>query len=90
MIRKALILCSFMLTSWGCQSIRDAPKEVLIPVPTPCITKMPDSPRFITDAELRQLPDGAFVIALGIDRQQNAKYRVELEAVLRACSASGA
>lgn len=74
----------------GCQSIPDAPKEVLVPVPTPCVTALPDRPRFISDAELKQLPDGAFVIALGIDRRQNERYRAELEAVLSACVKTGA
>lgn len=70
----------------GCSALPDAPKEVLIPVPTACIEKLPDRPPFISDAELKKLPDGAFVIALGIDRRMNEKYRAELEAVLAACA----
>ncbi len=69
----------------GCQSIPDAPSEVKIPVPVPCIETMPTAPALISDADLLALPDGPFVIALGIDRKQRAGYIAELEAVLQAC-----
>lgn len=68
----------------GCQSI---PTETLIPVPVPCIAQdeIPAKPPFATDATLLAMPDAAFIIALGIDRQMRIKYIGELEAVMTAC-----
>lgn len=59
--------------------------DTLIPVAVPCIEKIPDSPKLITDPELSVLPDGAFVLALGADRLERMKYIAELLAVTVGC-----
>lgn len=79
-----VLLCSIMT---GCAGLPDVPTEVLIPVSTPCIAAqdMPAIPAFITDADLLKLPDGDFVIALGLDRQERIGYMALVDAILQAC-----
>ena len=67
--------------------VSPAPKEVRIPVPTPCLTQsdLPPSPPFVTDAELTKADDFAFVIMLYKDRIERQGYELILEATLQAC-----
>ena len=71
----------------GCQSIPDAPKEVRIPYPVPCLTtsQLPVRPNLVTDAALAKMPDGDLILSLAKDRRQNQGYRAELEAVISGC-----
>lgn len=69
----------------GCAGLPDAPREVKIPVPVPCLSELPTKPVFVTDAELLAMPDAAFVIALAADRLERAKYMAVTEALLLAC-----
>lgn len=71
----------------GCAGLPDAPREVKIPVATPCIeaADLPKPPVFVTDAELLAMPDAAFVIALAADRLERIKYMAVTEALLQAC-----
>lgn len=71
----------------GCASIPDAPKEVRIPVPVPCLSAsdLPEKPNFVTDAALSVMTDGDLILSLAADRRQNQGYRSELEAVLAGC-----
>jgi len=72
-----------LLALSGCASTM--PDTVMVPVPVPCIDEMPKRPALATDGDLLKLLDTAFIIALGIDRQQRVKYIGELEATLQAC-----
>lgn len=76
-----------MLSTYGCSTIPEPPKEVMIPVPVPCLSAsdLPAKPDFVTDAALSVMTDGDLILSLAADRRQNQGYRAELEAVLTGC-----
>ena len=70
----------------GCAAVPDVPKEVYIPVASPCLTAH-EVPRavFPTDADLARLPDGPLVAQLAKDRLDRVVHIGKLEAVLQGC-----
>lgn len=84
-MRPVILLLCVMVT--GCASIPDAPTEVRIPYPVPCLTadQLPAKPQFVTDAALSVMTDGDLILSLAADRRQNQGYRAELESLLQAC-----
>lgn len=84
-MRMGILLLCVMAT--GCAGIPDAPREVLVPVSTPCLSQdsLPKPPAFVTDAQLAAMTDGDLILSLAADRRQNQGYRAELEAVIQGC-----
>lgn len=83
MTRILWILVSCALA--GCASGPQIPKEIRVPVPTPCIDQPPAKPSMLSDAELLALDDYGLVIALARDRRVRQGYETELEAVVEGC-----
>lgn len=79
-----MLLC---VMATGCAAIPDAPTEVKIPYPVPCISAadIPKPPDFVTDAQLAAMPDGDLILTLAADRRQSQGYRDELLAVIQGC-----
>lgn len=69
----------------GCSTIPDAPTEVRIPVPVPCVEQLPVRPSMMSDSELLALDDFGLVVALARDRRIRQGYIAELEATLEGC-----
>lgn len=83
MIRMLWILVSSALA--GCSTIPEAPREVRVPVPVPCVTQAPQRPSMLSDADLLALDDYGLVIALARDRRVRQGYEATLEAVVAGC-----
>lgn len=77
------VLLALLLT--GCAGLPDEPREVLVPVATPCLTEIPAKPSLVTDAQLLLMPDAPFVLALAADRLERAKWMAVADALLVAC-----
>ena len=69
----------------GCSTIPEAPKEIRIPVPVPCIERAPVKPSMLSDAELLTLDDFGLVVALARDRRIRQGYEAVLEATIEGC-----
>jgi len=70
----------------GCQaSLPPVPTEVRVPVPVPCLDRMPDRPKFLMDAELKGLDDWNFVLELRRDQLELRGHVEVLTATLQAC-----
>ena len=70
----------------GCNgTLPPAPKETLIPVAVPCLERMPEAPKFLSDAELTQLDDFHFVIELRRDQLELRGHLAILTAALQPC-----
>lgn len=77
------LVCSLCCIAAGCAT--PLPKEVRIPVPVPCIDRLPDEPAVASDAELLALDDYRLVLTVAKDRAAVlAAYR-ELRATAQAC-----
>jgi hypothetical protein len=75
-----------LLLLTGCNAtLPPVPKEVLVPVPVPCIEKMPDAPIFLSDFDLAKLDDWNFVLELRRDQLELRGHVGVLNAVLQAC-----
>lgn len=61
-------------------------REVLVPVPVPCIAKEPIEPELVTDDQLRKMTDYQVPLALWRDRKQRKAYIGELKAAVSGCS----
>lgn len=85
--QRTVIAIVALASLTACQSIPDAPTEVKIPYPVPCLTQadIPKSPDFVTDAALSAMTDGDLILSLAADRRQSQGYRAEMEAVIRGC-----
>ena len=72
----------------GCASTVEIPKEVRVPVPTPCIAPQdkPQRPLLASDAELLALDRYKRTHALWGDRIARQAYQSELETIVEACS----
>lgn len=69
----------------GCASSPSVPTEVRIPVPVPCLDRLPEAPAVASDAELLGLDDYRLVLTIAKDRAAVlAAYR-ELRATAQAC-----
>ena len=77
-----------VLSTIGCSSIPEAPKEVRVPISVPCLSAadVPKPPAFVTDSDLLKMTDGDLILSLATDRRQNQGYRAELEAVISGCA----
>lgn len=82
-MKSKYLLLAFLLT--GCASGPEIPREVRVPVPTPCIDRIPQRPSMLSDAELLALDDYGLVIALARDRRVRQGYIAELEATVAGC-----
>jgi len=70
----------------GCNgTLPPVPTEVRVPVPVPCIERMPDQPKFLTDAALAGLADFSFVLELRRDQLELRGHVAVLTATLQAC-----
>jgi hypothetical protein len=70
----------------GCNgTLPPVPRETLIPVPVPCLDKLPDRPSFLTDAELLALDDYRLVLSLRSDQLALRGHVATLTATLQAC-----
>jgi hypothetical protein len=87
-------VCSFLLFVPGCGSAPPAPispvvhvetVEAKVEVPVSCVDKMPDTPAFLSDADLLAGPNGAVVDRVWRDHLQREKFEVGLTAALAAC-----
>lgn len=69
----------------GCASGPQIPKEIRVPIATPCIDQAPVKPSMLSDAELLALDDYALVIALARDRRVRQGWEAVLEAAVAGC-----
>jgi hypothetical protein len=69
----------------GCATQVHIPEKVLVPVPVPCLDKLPDAPAVVGDAELLVLDDYGLVLTLARDRATLTAAYGELRAVAQAC-----
>lgn len=69
----------------GCSSGPVVPETVRVPVPVPCIERVPAKPQITPDATLLALPDYSAVLSLWRDRIILRDYSVELEAAVAGC-----
>jgi len=69
----------------GCSSLPPVPTEVRIPIATPCLDTLPETPDFLPDSDLATLEDYAFVIALRIEQLKAREAYDELRALATAC-----
>lgn len=60
---------------------------VRVPVPVPCVKEKPPRPHLVTEAELKDMPNGQAIPALEQHRVLSEAYIGELEAVVDACAA---
>jgi hypothetical protein len=75
-----------ILTLAGCNgTLPPVPKETFIPVPVPCLDKLPDRPAFLADSDLAKLDDFAFVLELRRDQLALRGFVAIQDAILRAC-----
>ena len=78
-----LIPVLFLLTS--CASTMPMPKEVLIPTVAPCIAQLPVSPEFLTNEQLKAVPNNKYAIQVTIELLKSRSYIDELLAVAQPC-----
>lgn len=80
-------LLALLLATGGCATDRplEIPREVLVPVATPCVTEPVERPAFVTDVELAAMTDYGLVISLAADRLARSQYEGRLEAVIAGC-----
>ncbi len=79
-----LILCAVALLA-GCNGAPKLPTVVKVPVQIPCITESIPAPAFVSDAELKALPEFDFVVTLAKDRLERRQYIGTLEAAISGC-----
>lgn len=88
--RFVLVLLVFLLLMAiaGCASTVEIPREVRVPVPTPCISpeKLPERPPFMTDAEILAYDGYRRTWAMWLDRMLRQAYEAQLEAIAQGCS----
>jgi len=78
------IIILFLLS--GCNgTLPPVPKTVLVPVPVPCLDKMPERPKFLSDGELAAMSDFELVLSLRSDQLELRGHVALQEALLRAC-----
>lgn len=70
----------------GCTgTLPPVPKETLIPVPVPCLDRMPEAPKFLADSELAAFDDFRLVIELRRDQLELRGHVAVLTATLQSC-----
>ena len=79
------LLASLCCIAAGCATQVQIPTVVKVPVPVPCIDKLPDAPAVAGDAELLVLDDYGLVLTLARDRATMTAAYGELRAVAQAC-----
>ena len=79
------LLASLCCIAAGCATQVQIPTVVKVPVPVPCIDKLPDAPAVVGDAELLVLDDYGLVLTLARDRATMTAAYGELRAVAQAC-----
>ena len=74
-----------LLTLSGCSTLQ-IPEKVLVPVPTPCISQLPDKPILKTHDDLKVLHGADFVKQLALELFKYEEYTPKLEALVTECS----
>ena len=69
----------------GCAGSPAVPEVVKIPVPVPCLERLPNAPTTATEAELLALDDYRLVLTLAKDRAAVLASYLELRAAAQAC-----
>ena len=69
----------------GCASGPTLPTVVKVPVPVPCLERLPEPPAAATEAELLALDDYRLVLTLAKDRAAVLASYLELRAAAQAC-----
>ena len=70
----------------GCNAtLPPLPVEVRVPVPVPCLDRMPERPTFLADSELAKLDDWNFILELRRDQLELRGHVEVLTATLQAC-----
>jgi len=83
---RQIAAAGIILLLVGCNgTLPPVPKTVLVPVPVPCLDKLPERPVFLSDATLSGLDDFAFVIELRRDQLELRGHVAVLTATLQAC-----
>ncbi len=72
----------------GCAAQLQIPKEIAVPVPTPCVSEkdLPAPPKIHSEAELLLLPRYQRTLQVWIDHWRLSDYKDQLEAIARRCS----
>ena len=72
----------------GCQSLPDAPREVLVPVAIACLNAadLPARPAFAADADLAKMSDAALILALRANDLERQRYLPQVDALLVGCA----
>lgn len=83
----AIIFAVFLTACTPALKIPDPPKEVRVPVATPCLKPedVPQRPSLLSDQQIDALDDKRAVIALGQDRRVRQGYQAGLEAAVKGC-----
>ena len=81
-MKPALLLPLLLLS--GCATTQ-SPQVIRVPVAVPCLDKVPESPAFLTDAEMAKMDDGKLVIEMRADQLNQRQHIAELRATISAC-----
>lgn len=80
------LLASLMLALLAaCAAPVRLPEVVRVPVPVPCLDRLPDAPAVAGDADMLALDDFDLVLTLARDRKRLEVAYGELRAVAGAC-----
>jgi hypothetical protein len=72
----------------GCTTLPDAPTEIRVPVPVPCLfaADLPAKPQFLTDSEMAKMSDADMIIALRADQLAYRGYVPLIDALIQGCA----
>ena len=79
------LVVSLCCIAAGCATQVQIPTVVKVPVPVPCLDRLPDAPATASDADLLALDDYGLVLTLARDRASLTAAYGELRAVAQAC-----
>ena len=83
---RQIAAAGIILLLAGCNgSLPPVPRETLIPVPVPCLDKLPERPTFLMDSDLAQLDDYRLVLALRSDQLELRGHVAVQDALMQAC-----
>jgi len=81
---RNLLIC-LLLTGCGGVNVQ-VPKEVMVPVPVPCVDKLPDDPQALSPEAVKAIPNEyQATIELYLGYVQLWDYHAQAKAVLEAC-----
>jgi hypothetical protein len=70
----------------GCDTIPTAPELLEVPVPVPCVERVPERPAFPADGLTGEEDIWTLATTLWADRLARRAYELRLETVVLACS----